>query len=45
MIQTMLYASIFADGYLLSSVSLINSNLFLYSYYVLYTEDAENIKT
>lgn len=45
MIQTMLYASIFADGYLLSSASLININLFLYSYYV-YTEDAENnIKT
>ena len=34
----------FADGYLLSSASLISSNLFLCSYYILYTEDAENIK-
>ena len=42
--QTMLYAFIFADHYLLSSASLISSNLFLCSYYILYTEDAENIK-
>lgn len=42
--QTMVYASIFASGYLFSSVSLISSNIFLCSYYVLYTGDAENVK-